>query len=130
MRGGIAIPRQSGTVAQAPTSSQPPTGAIVIGGDYQGLGIVRSLGRRGIPVCVIDDEKSIARFSRYTTHSLLVPSLRKEGQTVEALAAAEHRLGLHGWVVYPTRDETVAELAHHRSCLCDVFRVPTPNGKS
>jgi predicted ATP-grasp superfamily ATP-dependent carboligase len=38
-------------------------GGIVIGGDYQGLGIVRSLGRRGIPVCVIDDEASIARVS-------------------------------------------------------------------
>ena len=45
-------------------------GAVVCGGDYQGLGIVRSLGRRGIPVCVIDDERSIARFSRYTTSSV------------------------------------------------------------
>jgi len=34
----------------------------VIGGDYQGLGIVRSLGRQGIPVCVVDDEYSISRF--------------------------------------------------------------------
>ena len=31
---------------------------------------MRSLGRRGVPVCVIDDEHSIARFSRYTTHSV------------------------------------------------------------
>ena len=31
-------------------------GAVVIGGDYQGLGIVRSLGRQGVPVCVVDDE--------------------------------------------------------------------------
>jgi glycerol-3-phosphate dehydrogenase len=31
-------------------------GAVVIGGDYQGLGIVRSLGRRGIPICILDDE--------------------------------------------------------------------------
>jgi heterodisulfide reductase subunit A-like polyferredoxin len=36
-------------------------GALVIGGDYQGLGIVRSLGRQGIPVCVVDDELSISR---------------------------------------------------------------------
>ena len=47
----------------APGGGTP--GAIVIGGDYQGLGIARSLGRRGIPVCVIDDETSIARASRY-----------------------------------------------------------------
>src|ERR1043166_109895 len=47
-------------------------GGIVIGGDFQGLGIARSLGRRGAPVCVIDDEPSIARLSRYTTHSVRV----------------------------------------------------------
>lgn len=48
------------------------TGVIVVGGDYQGLGIVRSLGRRGVPVCVIDDQHSIARFARYTTHFVAV----------------------------------------------------------
>ena len=126
MRGG-AIPCRSGFTVAAPTTSRPSAGAVVIGGDYQGLGIVRSLGRRGIPVCVIDDEKSIARFSRYTTHSLLVPSLRNEGQAIEALAAAKQRFHVNGWVVYPTRDETVAELARHGSTLTDVFRIPTPH---
>ena len=57
-------------------------GAVVIGGDYQGLGIVRSLGRQKVPVCVIDDERSIARFSRYTTHAAKVDSLRGEKETV------------------------------------------------
>ena len=40
-------------------------GAVVLGGDYQGLGIVRSLGRHGVPTFVIDDERSISRFSRH-----------------------------------------------------------------
>lgn len=101
-------------------------GAVVVGGDYQGLGIVRSLGRRRIPVCVIDDERSIARFSRYTTHSVTVPSLREERQAVEAILDVGHRLGLRGWVLYPTRDETVAAIAHHRAVLSEAFRVPTP----
>ena len=43
-------------------SAKKPVGALVIGGDYQGLGIARSLGRRNIPVCVIDDEISIGDF--------------------------------------------------------------------
>jgi D-aspartate ligase len=38
-------------------------GAVVLGGDYQGLGIARSLGRRGVPICVLDDEHSIASAS-------------------------------------------------------------------
>ncbi len=48
-------------------SAKGTVGAVVVGGDYQGLGIVRSLGQRGIPVCIIDDEHSISRFSRYAT---------------------------------------------------------------
>jgi D-aspartate ligase len=35
-------------------------------------------------------------------------------------------LDLEGWVVYPTRDETVAALARYRSRLAEFFRVPTP----
>ena len=35
-------------------------GAVVIGGDHPGLAIARSLGKRGIPVYVIDDQHSIS----------------------------------------------------------------------
>jgi predicted ATP-grasp superfamily ATP-dependent carboligase len=101
-------------------------GAVVIGGDYQGLGIVRSLGRRGWPVCVIDDERSIARFSRWTTHAISVPDLRGEEATVAELLRAGRTLGLDGWVLYPTREETVAALSRNRERLEERFRVPTP----
>jgi predicted ATP-grasp superfamily ATP-dependent carboligase len=101
-------------------------GAVVIGGDYQGLGIARSLGRRGIPVCVVDDECSIARFSRYVAHAVRTDSLRDEGNTVEILMDVGRRFGLDGWLLYPTRDETVAACARYRSVLSEIFRVPTP----
>jgi predicted ATP-grasp superfamily ATP-dependent carboligase len=101
-------------------------GAVVVGGDYQGLGIVRSLGRRGWPVCVIDDERSIARFSRWTTHAISVPDLRGEEATVAELLRAGRMLGLDGWVLYPTREETVAALSRNRERLEERFRVPTP----
>lgn len=101
-------------------------GAVIIGGDYQGLGIVRSLGRRKVPICVIDDESSIARFSKYITHSVTVASLREPGETVERILEIGHRLGLEGWVLYPTREETVAAIARNRSLLAGFFRVPTP----
>ena len=101
-------------------------GAVVVGGDYQGLGIVRSLGRRGIPVCVIDDEHSIARFSRYTTHAVRTASLRDERRTVDIVMDVGRELGLQGWLLYPTRDETVAAFARYRPLLAEWFRVPTP----
>jgi len=101
-------------------------GAVVVGGDYQGLGIVRSLGRHGVPVCVIDDERSIARHSRYTTHAVRVESLRDQDRSVEVILDVGSRLHLDGWVLYPTREETVAAFSRHRDRLRQRFRVPTP----
>ena len=107
-------------------SGRPEPGAVVIGGDYQGLGIVRSLGRRGVPVVVVDDERSIARHSRYTSLMLRAANLRDEDTTVEALVSACREHGLEGWVLFPTREETVAALARHREELGRLFRIPTP----
>jgi D-aspartate ligase len=101
-------------------------GAVVIGGDYQGLGIVRSAGRIGAPVCVIDDERSIARFSRYASHAVRVDDLRDGERSVEAVIATGRRLGLDGWVLFPTREETVAAFSQQRDRLLATFRVPTP----
>jgi predicted ATP-grasp superfamily ATP-dependent carboligase len=111
---------------RASGSGPQRTGAVVVGGDYQGLGIVRSLGERGVPTCVVDDELSIARFSRYAAHAARCKDLRDEEAAVAALIEVGGRLGLDGWVLYPTRDETVAALARHRSALAERFRVPTP----
>ena len=122
-----ANPEQLSAAADG-TQAKPPTdgiGAIVIGGDYQGLGIVRSLGSRGIPVCLIDNELSIARFSRYTKQTIRVTELRDEQKTADTIVAIGRQLKLDGWVLYPTRDETVAALSHHRDVLSRSFRVPT-----
>ncbi len=115
------------SLSQSRISSTQHIGAIVVGGDSQGLGIVRSLGRRGIPVCIIDDELSIARFSRYATHAVQVADLRDERRTVDTVLDVGQRLGLKGWVLYPTRDETVAAFSRYRSELMEWFRVPTPD---
>ncbi len=129
------------TVSAPPTSSSPfpaapspgavgTTGAVVIGGDFQGLGIVRSLGRHGIPVLVLDDERSVARYSRYARGAVHIANLRDEAATVAALIALARRRDLRGWVLYPTRDETVAALSRYRAELEPWFRVPTPGWNS
>lgn len=102
-----------------------PPGAIVLGGDYQGLGIVRSLGRHGVPVCVIDDEQSIARVSRYTGCWARVADLGDEERLVEDLLRIGRERELGGWVIFPTRDETVAAIARNHDRLSAFFRVPT-----
>jgi len=111
-------------------SANGVVGAVVVGGCYQGLGIVRSLGRRGVPVCVVDDELSISRFSRYSTHFVRLANLRDEREAIDALIEVGERLGLQGWVLYPTREELVAAFSRNRSQLSRLFRVPTPEWSS
>jgi len=115
-----------GEIARALVEREAGPGAVVIGGDYQGLGIVRSLGRRGIDVIVIDDERSISRHSRFATAAVRVPELRDEQTAVETLLSVGERYGLEGWVMFPTREETVAALSRHRERLQAQFRIPTP----
>ena len=114
------------TQAPSPITAQHVPGAVVVGGDYQGLGILRSLGRRGVPVCVVDDEFSISRFSKYCTHFVKVAHLREERAIVDALMAVADHVGLSGWVLYPTREELVATFSRNRGRLSKSFRVPTP----
>src|ERR1700675_1519511 len=88
-------------------------GAIVLGGNFVGLGIVRSLGARGIPTWVFDADrsKSIAQFSRYTTRFVET----KEAIT-EVLLDEGRKHRLNGWGLFPVVDEYVEILAaNHRS---------------
>jgi D-aspartate ligase len=122
-------PSFGGRVLSLRKPARPSTarvGAVVVGGDHQGLGIARSLGRHGVPVCVVDDERSISRFSRFVTHAVQVADLRDERRTVDSVLDIGRRMGLDGWVLYPTRDETVAAFSRYRSELAEWFRVPTP----
>jgi D-aspartate ligase len=119
------------TVSNIATSSVQPVGArvgaVVVGGDFHGLGIIRSLGRHGIPLCVVDDEYSIGRFSKYTTFAVHAPNLRRENETIEFLVEMGRRMNLKGWVLFPTRDEHVALFSRHKQMLSEFFRVPTPD---
>jgi D-aspartate ligase len=106
--------------------SETSTGAVVVGGEHPGLAIARSLGRRGIPVYVVDDLYSISKFSRYTRRVVQVPDLRDEHRTVEGLLEVGKRYGLRNWVLFPTRDETVAAISRHQDRLSAFYRVTTP----
>ena len=105
-------------------------GAIVIGGEHPGLGIARSLGRRGIPIYAIDDQYSVSQFSKYISRVVRVKDLRDEQSTIESVIEVGRRYGLKGWVLFPTRDETVAAFSRHRDRLAEYFRVTTGSWES
>ena len=110
--------------------TQTLCGALVIGGDHTGLGVARSLGRRGIPVFVLEDQLSISSFSKYVTRVIRVKDLRAERSTVDALLEIGKRFNLRNWVLFPTRDETVVAFARHREELAGFFKVTTPDWTS
>ncbi|MFY9907499.1 MAG: hypothetical protein WAK62_20260 [Terriglobales bacterium] len=56
-----------------------------------------------------------------------VRDLRDPRKAVDGLIEIGKRLGLEGWVLYPTREELVAAISHRRLELGEVFRVPTPD---
>jgi predicted ATP-grasp superfamily ATP-dependent carboligase len=99
-------------------------GAIVLGGNFVGLGIVRSLGVHGIPIWVFDADrsKSIAQFSRYTKRFI---------ETKEPIAEVLLREGrkhqLNGWVVFAVSDEYVEAVSANRQLLSSIYRVTTPS---
>jgi D-aspartate ligase len=102
-------------------------GALVIGGDHPGLAIARSLGSLGIPVYIMEDQHSIASYSRFVKRVIRSGDIRDQEKTVAAALEAAYRFDLKGWVLFPTRDETVAAFSRYRDLLSRVFRVTTPS---
>jgi predicted ATP-grasp superfamily ATP-dependent carboligase len=117
----------SATQPSQTNSRSKDVGALVIGGDHTGLAVVRSLGRRGIPVFVIDDQHSISVYSRYAKKVIRVQELRDPDKTVDAILEIGRKHNLKDWVLFPTRDETVMAIARHRDRLNEFFRVTTPD---
>jgi D-aspartate ligase len=119
------LPQEPQVVAADRPIQNETVGALVVGGDHPGLGIARSLGRRGIPVYIVEDQFCISSFSRYAKKVVRVDSILDERKTVDAVLEIGVRYGLRNWVLFPTRDENVAAFSRHRSELAEFFRVTT-----
>lgn len=108
------------------TAMQSP-GAIVIGGDYRGLGVVRSLGRHGIPAWGVrsEDDHVLAGTSRFSRRSLVWPNGGDDMRTAFLLELCD-RHGLDGWALFPTWDDTTAFLARNCAILGQRYLLTTP----
>lgn len=100
-------------------------GAVVLGSDFKALGVVRSLGRRGIPSVLIDNHPRSAWFSRYVSRRF---SWRGPMDGVEFLhflqriAKEEH---LEQWALLPMQDEVIGLIAHNTQQLSRVYQLVT-----
>lgn len=102
-------------------------GAVITGASYRALAVVRSLGRRGVPVRVVrSDEHAVAMASRYAGAPLAWPLDGPDSARVEYLLELAEREGLGGWVLIPTHDEEAALIARHHARLAERYRLTTP----
>ncbi len=102
-------------------------GVIVIGDHVQALGIIRSLGRRGIPVYLLHDKKlCIGRFSRYTKRYIKLPSASNENEFVDFMTKLANNEAVRDWILMPTNDAWVYVLSKHKETLEEYYKVSTP----
>jgi predicted ATP-grasp superfamily ATP-dependent carboligase len=114
-------------IPQESIALEGQAGVIVIGGHFQGLGLLRSLGRQNIPVYLLDKEQCIGRFSKYVKKFLKCPDVSKdESRFFEFLVSLAGKENLEGWIIYPNDDETVSFLARYKERLEKYYRISTP----
>ena len=110
--------------------SHAVSGAIVTGADYRALGVVRSLGRHGVPVWVVKDtDHALATHSKYATRTLRPPEGNGEARLKFFLDLSKE-CSLQKWVLFPTDDEAVAFVSRYHAEFSQAFRVVTPAWES
>ena len=97
-----------------------------MGADYRGLGIVRSLGRHGIPVWLIKEGGHlVAAASRHVCRRLSWPA-ENDRARIDFLLDLAAQNDLEGWLLFPTDDYTVALISQHHEVLADRYRITVP----
>lgn len=102
-------------------------GAVVVGSDYRGLAVVRSLGRRGIPVWVMSGgDDVLATKSRYAQKSMVLEGAN-DAERVDFLLRLADDHALDGWALFPTADESAVMVAHAHDRLRERYALTSPS---
>lgn len=100
-------------------------GAIVLGGAHGSLAVLRSLGRKGIPVWFLTHDHIIPKFSRFCSRHFHWDGPFSETAADDLVSFGEQN-DLHGWVLFAGADAEVMFISLNYSKLCSVFRLTTP----
>jgi D-aspartate ligase len=102
-------------------------GAIIIEGHVQGLANMRSLGRQGIPVILLNRERQcIAKHSKYCTRFFRCPEYDSDDLALLLLKIAEENQ-LKDWMILPSNDHAVQTLSRNRALLQDRYNLLVPS---
>lgn len=114
----------NGTVKYIKNSDEPI--ALLCGLDLNGLGVARSLGRRGIPVIGLDpNPKQIGLFSRYCK-GIVCPELKNEEEYINYLLAIGNQMKTKG-VIFQGLDAHTISILKHRDELERYYKFPMAN---
>jgi len=102
-------------------------GAVITGGDFQGLGVLRTLAKKDIPIVLLDHDNCIGRYSRHTKKFFRSPSPSDERRYLSFLINLAKKEKIQGWVVFPNSDEAVYVLSRNKRVLEEYYRIPTPH---
>jgi D-aspartate ligase len=105
-------------------SPDKPCGAVVLASSYTALGIVRSLGRNGIPVWILDDKNAPTGLSRYVKRSF--PLVENETEQLALLIEIAKKYDLRGWALFPDSDKGSALIAKHHQELSEYYQLTIP----
>jgi predicted ATP-grasp superfamily ATP-dependent carboligase len=90
--------------------AQPP-GVVILGVEYQALGLLRQLSTSGVRCVLVDqDEWGASRFSRYCSAFFQSPPYESE-QFWPWLIERQEREGWNDWLLIATDDEQVRQIA-------------------
>lgn len=110
------------------TINQKLPGVIVIGDHVQGLGIIRNLGEKQIPVYLVHDKNiCIGRFSKYLKKFLKSPKMTEQTEIINFMVKIAKKYNLFGFVLMPTNDAAVYVLSKNKSLLEEYYKIPTPD---
>lgn len=94
---------------------------IVLGGGLTGLGLARVLGRRGIDIYLVVDEKDEAIFSKYCKKTFIASRMRWDQKVLKNLLKMIGRSLGRRAVVYPTSDLDALNLSELKEDLPDDY---------
>ena len=112
-------------IARDENKGEKLMGAVVLASSYTALAVVRSLGRRGIPVWILDDQRSPTRFSRYVLRRFGLPV--EEEEQAKLLLSIAKEYDLLGWSLFPDGDKGASMIARHYEQLDAYYRLTTPS---
>jgi predicted ATP-grasp superfamily ATP-dependent carboligase len=101
-------------------------GVIVIEGHIQGLANTRLLGKAGIPVIVIDKSNCVARYSKYCKKYYKCPDYNSD-EFIDFLRHLQANNDTHGWLLLPSNDHAVHNIARHKQVLSEHYSIITEN---